>query len=258
MRPSATVFLVLFTLVVALSGCEGNAYQNAEFANTAEAWESFLEKYPANEYAPDIRVRIEGLRFSKTEKENTREAYTNYLALHPKGKHEAEALAAIDLLDYETAVRGASMASFTKYLKAHPEGAYVKRSEEAHAKISYLPKVTLGPATVSRTNMAADDEGKLNGWRLQADVTNTGDRRLRVVELHVDILNADGKVLKSDKWWAVAPDLTIRAASLSMRAPLEPGETRGFNWTYSDMDQEREAPTAKSFVARVTSLQFKD
>jgi outer membrane protein assembly factor BamD (BamD/ComL family) len=258
MRPAAPIFLALLTLVVALSGCEGNAYQNAEFANTAEAWESFLEKYPANEYAPDIRVRIEGLRFSKTTKEGSLEAYNNYLSLHPGGKHETEALAAIDLLDYETAVRGASLASFATYLKTHPEGAYVERSKQAHAKISYLPKLTLGPATTSRTNMARDPEGKLNGWQVQADVTNGGDRVLRVVELHVDILDAGSKVLKSDKWWAVAPDLTIQAAPPSMRAPLEPGETRVFTWTYSDMDQEREVPTSKSFAPRVTSLQFED
>lgn len=258
MRHAAPLFFALVTLVAALSGCETNAYQNAEFANTAEAWEGFLEKYPANEYAPDIRVQIEGLRFSKTQKQGSLEAYGNYLTHHPGGKHEAEALAAIDLLDYETAVRGASLASFENYLKTHPSGAYIERSEQAHAKISYLPKITLGPGTTSRTNMASDDEGKLNGWRLQADVTNNGDRILRVVELHVDILDVGGKVLKSDKWWAIAPDLTIQAAPPSMRAPLQPGETRGFSWTYSDMDLEREVPTAKSFVPRITALQFKN
>jgi outer membrane protein assembly factor BamD (BamD/ComL family) len=254
-----SLFVVALLLLLApLTGCERNAYQNAEFAGTAEAWESFLEKYPSNMSATDIRERIDGLRFSQAKKDGNIAGFKDYLTRHPSGKHEGEALAAIDLLDYEAAARESSLASFEGYLKAHPDGAYVERSNEAHAKLSYLPKVTLGRATTTRTNMADDPEGKLNGWSLDAEITNTGDRTLRVVELHVDIKDIDGKLLKSDKWWAVAPDLTIQAAPPSMRASLEPGGVRTFNWTYSDMDLEREVPTAKQFVARVTALQFKD
>jgi hypothetical protein len=106
--------------------------------------------------------------------------------------------------------------------------------------------------------MANDPEGKLNGWRLLAEVTNTGDRSLRVVELHVDIKDSGGKLLKSDKWWAVAPDLTIQAAPPAMRASLKPGEMRMFDWTYADMDLEREAKGATQYSARVTGVQFKD
>jgi hypothetical protein len=254
-----SLFVVALLLFLApLTGCEGNAYQAAEFANTAEAWESFLEKYPSNVSAPDIRQSIDSLRFGRAKKDGDIAGFKDYLTRHPSGEHQGQALAAIDLLDYEAAARESSLASFEGYLKAHPDGAYVERSNQAHAKISYLPKVTLGPGTTTRTNMARDPDGKLNGWSLDAEVTNTGDRTLRVVELHVDIKDIDGKLLKSDKWWAVAPDLTIQAASPSMRASLKPGGVRTFNWTYADMDLEREVPTAKQFVARVTSLQFKD
>jgi len=258
MRVKPSVLLALLTLLAGLLGCETNAYQNAEFANTAEAWESFLEKYPENEAAPDIRQRIDGLRFSRAKKDHRLEVYKSYLELQPGGKHRAEALAGIDLLDYEVAVRAASLPGFEAYLKIHPEGAYVERSEQAHAKIAYLPKITLGSPSVERTNMANDPKGELNGWRLLTDVTNTGDRTLRVLELHVDIKDIGGKLLKSDKWWAVAPDLTIQAAPPGMRAPLEPGGVRTFDWTYSDMDIKREVPSASQYVARVTAIQFKD
>jgi len=252
--PLALVFVSLLAL---LMGCEGNALKNAEFANTAEAWEGFLEKYPDYEGAVDIRERIDGLRFTKTRKDHTLEAYESYLALHPGGKHKAEALAAIDLLHYEASVREASLAGFEKYLKMHPEGAYVDRAKDLQAKLAYLPLVTLGPATIERTNMANDPKGPLNGWSLKTEVTNTGDRTLRVVELHVDIKGATGQILKSDKWWAVAPDLSIQAAAPSMRAPLQPGGVRTFEWTYADMDLKREAPDAREYVARVSAVQFK-
>jgi hypothetical protein len=258
MNSKPAVLLAFLTLLSLLPGCERNAMQNAEFANTAEAWEGFLEKYPAYEGAPDIRQRIDGLRFTRAKRDHNLEAYTGYLALHPGGSHKAEALASIDLLDYEAAAREASLPAFEGYLKAHPEGAYAERARQAHARITYLPLITLGPSTVERTNMANDPEGKLNGWRLLAEVTNTGDRTLRVVELHVDIKAPGGKLLKSDKWWAVAPDLTIQAAPPGMRASLKPGEARMFDWTYADMDLEREAKGASQYSARVTAVQFKD
>jgi hypothetical protein len=253
-----TARISILLIALFLCGCQGNALQNAEFANTAEVWESFLEKYPDYEGAPDIRKRIDGLRFTRTAKDNTVEAYKSYLELHPEGKHVSEALGAIDLLDYEVAVREASLAGFATYLKTHPDGAYVDRATGLQERLAYLPLVTLGAASIERINMAKDPKGPLNGWSLKSQVTNTGDRTLRVVELHVDVQDASGKVLKSHKWWAVAPDLSVQAAPPAMRAPLQAGGERTFEWTYADLDLKREAPDATQYIARVTGVQFKD
>ena len=252
----ARVLLLALPLLI-LFGCEGNALKQAEMANTPESWEGFLESYPDYAGADEVRRKVDVLRWKRAKKANSHESYSIYLTHHPEGNQKGAALAKLDLFEYEAAVRDGSIEAYKKYLSDHPEGAYIDRANTALSRLDYLPNLTLGPASIERTNMADDPKGDLNGWRLKTEVTNNGDKTLRVVELHVDLKNASGELLKSDRWWAVAPDLKIQAAPPSMRAPLEPGGVRTFEWTYADMDLKREAEGATQFIARVTDVQFK-
>src|SRR3984885_12979558 len=91
-------FLVLsLTFALALSGCsrQQSDWEKTRAANTTDAYELFLKKYPSGEFTPQARARVKELYeerdWQKARDTDTLEAYQSFLKQYPEGKWTEEA-----------------------------------------------------------------------------------------------------------------------------------------------------------------------
>ena len=246
--------LLVLAALLLLTACEGTALRDAELKDSPEAYESFLAEYPDSVEAQRLRDRVDELRFLRAKSDKTSEAMRSYLSLHPDGAHVDEARRLEDEISYHEAAAENVPDAYRVYLDSHPDGAFVEQARWQHDQLVYLPQLTVGEIVTQRINMARDPEGELNGWELVVDITNVGERRLRVVEVGIDYLNASGATLKTDRWWAVAPDLSGFPTPPAMKPSLRPGDSRTMTWTTAEAP---EGWVAGSFAVRPTKVEFK-
>lgn len=227
--------LTLIALALFLTACEGTAFLDAEKANTPEAYEAFLQEYPNYAQADEVRVKIEELRYEDAWGSRNAGKLRAFLERYPDTEHAAKIRKKEDELAWQEADGTKTGAGYKSYLDLHPEGVWVDKATRLHTKFAYVDSITVSTPVVEKVNMAADPEGPLNGWGLNCDLTNVGDKRLRTVEMRIDYLKADGSIAKSDKWWAVVQDLGPLPVHPVQRPIMEPGETRPFRWTTAEV-----------------------
>jgi hypothetical protein len=92
------MFLVLsLTVLLGVSGCsrQQSDWQKTRGANTAEAYEVFLKKYPSGEFTAQAQARLKELYeerdWQKARDADTLEAYQAFLKQYPEGKWTEEA-----------------------------------------------------------------------------------------------------------------------------------------------------------------------
>ena len=91
-------FLVLsLTAVLVLSGCsrQQSDWEKTRAANTADAYELFLKKYPSGEFSAQAKARVKELYeerdWQKARDADTLDAYQAFLKQYPEGKWTEEA-----------------------------------------------------------------------------------------------------------------------------------------------------------------------
>jgi len=91
-------FLVLsLTVALALSGCsrQQSDWEKTRTANTADAYELFLKKYPSGEFTGQAKAQLKGLYeerdWQKARDTDTLDAYQAFLKQYPEGKWTEEA-----------------------------------------------------------------------------------------------------------------------------------------------------------------------
>ena len=92
------VFLVLsITFALVLSGCsrQQSDWEKTRAANTTDAYELFLKKYPSGEFAAQAQARVKELYeerdWQKARDTDTLDAYQAFLKQYPEGKWTEEA-----------------------------------------------------------------------------------------------------------------------------------------------------------------------
>ena len=92
------VFLVLaLTAALAMAGCsrQQSDWQKTRTANTTDAYELFLKKYPTGEFTAQAQARVKELYeerdWQKARDTDTLEAYQAFLKQYPEGKWTEEA-----------------------------------------------------------------------------------------------------------------------------------------------------------------------
>ena len=245
--------LIPLFLMLLLTGCEGMALHDAELEDSPEAYEAFLAQYPASARADELRERIDKLRFLRAKTAKTSAAMREYMTLHPDGAQIDEARRLEDDLSYNEAAALHTAEAYQAYMDSHPDGARVEEARFAGGQLVYIPQIKIGAIEVEPINMANDPKGPLNGYGVKAEILNDGDRTLRVVEMAVDYLSAGGAAVKSDKWWAVAPDLGGFPTPPEMKPVLEPRGTRIFAWSTAE---KPDGYADGRFGLRVTRIEF--
>src|ERR1700733_6807748 len=104
------VFLVLsLTAALTLSGCsrQQSDWEKTRAANTTDAYELFLKKYPSGEFTAQAQARVKELYeerdWQKARDTDTLEAYQGFLKQYPEGKWTEEARIRVENFTLATA-----------------------------------------------------------------------------------------------------------------------------------------------------------
>ncbi len=91
------VLVVCCAMVIGLSGCsrQQSDWQKAREANTTDAYEQFLKRYPSGEFTAQAQARVKELYeehdWQKARDTDTAEAYQAFVKQYPEGKWTEEA-----------------------------------------------------------------------------------------------------------------------------------------------------------------------
>src|ERR1700681_2392374 len=97
MIKNKAVFGVCLTLLLGIGGCsrQQSDWEKTRAANTTDAYEQFLKKYPSGEFAAQAQARVKELYeerdWQKARDADTPEAYQAFLKQYPEGKWTEEA-----------------------------------------------------------------------------------------------------------------------------------------------------------------------
>jgi cell division protein FtsN len=111
------VLLVLsLTAVLALTACsrQQSDWEKTRAANTTDAYELFLKKYPSGEFTSQAQARVKELYeerdWQKARDTDTLEAYQGFLKQHPEGKWTEEARIRVENFTLASAPSGTTPA----------------------------------------------------------------------------------------------------------------------------------------------------
>ncbi len=225
----------------------GTSFSEVQKTDSIEAYEAWIAENPGSPQMTLAEIRVEELYLEKAREDQTLEAYDIYLGKYGDtgGRLAEKAREERETFLFGWAQEENTIGSWQTYLDEYPNGGGKegrKNRKESTARINvlgYHANLDIGPVEVEAVNLAEDPDGPLNGWLFIADVTNNGDEALSMLNMELQYLNAEGKVIESDRWPLVAPqapgNLPIEE---EWKVPVQPGETR----TYSYMDTAPQAP----------------
>ncbi len=146
-------FLVLsLTAALALSGCsrQQSDWEKTRAANTTDAYELFLKKYPSGEFTAQARARVKELYeerdWQKARDTDTLEAYQAFLKQYPEGKWTEEARIRVENFTLASA-------------PSTPVPAPTEKPAESPAPPP-KPAAAMKPAAVAKPATAAKSEGR--------------------------------------------------------------------------------------------------
>jgi len=97
MAMNKAVLTVCFALLLGISGCsrQQSDWEKTRAANTTDAYEQFLKKYPSGEFTAQAQARVKELYeehdWQKARDADTQEAYQAFIKQYPEGKWTEEA-----------------------------------------------------------------------------------------------------------------------------------------------------------------------
>jgi cell division protein FtsN len=130
-------------------GCsrQQSDWQKTREANTADAYQQFLKKYPSGEFTPQAQARIKELYeerdWQKARDADTPEAYQAFLKQYPEGKWTEEARIRVENFTLAQAPSGAPAAA------AGTDSAAAAGTEPATAAGSRAPATGAAPPAAS-------------------------------------------------------------------------------------------------------------
>jgi hypothetical protein len=132
---TAALFLVGLIVVSALLAIacadeDKKDWQEADKANTVEAFEQYVQRHPEGKYGPQARERMDDLHWQEAETADTVPALEQYLQRQPGGKYVAQAGERIEGLDWQEAETANTVAAYERYLDRHSDGRYVAQAGE--------------------------------------------------------------------------------------------------------------------------------
>ena len=180
------VFLVLsLTAALALSGCsrQQSDWEKTRAANTTDAYELFLKKYPSGEFTAQAQARVKELYeerdWKKARDTDTLDAYQAFLKQYPEGKWTEEARIRVENFTLAAAPSSAA-----------PAGAEAPPSEAATPPAASKPppakaapsKPAPAKAPASSTHASSKPQGsygiQLGAFKSGSDAANKRWARL--------------------------------------------------------------------------------
>jgi cell division protein FtsN len=174
-------FLVLsLTAALALSGCsrQQSDWEKTRTANTTDAYELFLKKYPSGEFTAQAKAQLKGLYeerdWQRARDTDTLDAYQAFLKQYPEGKWTEEARIRVENFTLASAPSNTTPAGIetaSPQTAPPPAAPILKPSKPAPAK---------APATSAHAAMKPQGSYgvQLGAFKSGADAANTRWARL--------------------------------------------------------------------------------
>ena len=108
------LLILSLSVLLSLGGCsrQQSDWEKTRTANTTDAYEQFLKKYPSGEFSKQAQVRVKELYeerdWQKARDTDTQEAYQAFLKQYPEGKWAEEARIRIENFNLAQAPAGAT------------------------------------------------------------------------------------------------------------------------------------------------------
>jgi cell division septation protein DedD len=183
------VFLVLsLTAVLALTACsrQQSDWEKTRAANTTDAYELFLKKYPSGEFTAQAQARVKELYeerdWQKARDTDTLEAYQGFLKQHPEGKWTEEARIRVENFTLASAPSGTTPAQAdTASSSQQTEPAPAMQAPKPAVPKAAAPKSVAKPApqpahAAGESHAAAKSQGsygiQLGAFKSGADAAN--------------------------------------------------------------------------------------
>src|SRR5271155_3259617 len=165
MAMNKAVLTVCFALLLGISGCsrQQSDWEKTRAANTTDAYEQFLKKYPSGEFTAQAQARVKELYeehdWQKARDADTQEAYQAFIKQYPEGKWTEEARIRVE--------------NFT--LASAPTAAPAAAAAPNPAANAVAPKVAAAPkavAATAATSKAGTYGIQLGAFKSGADAAN--------------------------------------------------------------------------------------
>jgi hypothetical protein len=131
----AQVSRAMLAALFLLTACGPSPWEQAQQANTVEAFETFVQANPQSEFAPIALTRIDELLWVEASTANSIETYERYLAKHPDGSHSAAAHLQIADLRWQAASAMNTVDGYADFVRSTADS---NRIEQARAAIKVL------------------------------------------------------------------------------------------------------------------------
>jgi cell division septation protein DedD len=169
-------------LLLALSACsrQQSDWEKTRTANTADAYELFLKKYPTGEFTAQAKARIKELYeehdWQKARDTDTQEAYQAFLKQYPEGKWAEEARIRVENFTLAQAPPNAAPAGSET---ANPPGGPAAGAAAAAAGAASAPppaaaaKPPAAPKSAAKPSVKEGSYGiQLGAFKSSADAAN--------------------------------------------------------------------------------------
>ncbi len=118
-----------------LTACGPSAWEQAQQANTVEAFEKFVQANPQSEFADIARTRIDEHLWADASRTDSLESYERYIARHPGGGHSRAAQDKIADLRWKTASSINTIDAYADFVRSTTDRG---RIEQARAAVKAL------------------------------------------------------------------------------------------------------------------------
>ena len=253
--------LVLALLGAAIVACSGEsaAYKEACAANTAEAYQGYLEQFPEGLSAADVKHRLDLVDYEAAEAAATPEAYQAYLEAHPDGRFADGARDEARKLSWAAAEEANSVDAMVAFKNEYGTGAMGITADKRLEALRYAAtSVKIEELVVERVNISGDRRAEPNGHVIRAKFTNSGERSAKVMKLRVVFKGEGGESVDRKTEFIATPShpMGIPIAE-RLKAPFAPGEERMFEYLIGDDTAKPNwKADAEHVTVEVTEIEF--
>jgi cell division septation protein DedD len=174
------VFLVLaLTAALAMAGCsrQQSDWEKTRTANTTDAYELFLKKYPSGEFTAQAQARVKELYeerdWQKARDTDTLEAYQAFLKQYPEGKWTEEARIRVENFTLAAAPSNTTPAGETPPQPTSPSQAGTAPKPAPAPKNAAAPKAPAASSARAAPPKSSGAYGiQLGAFKSGTDVAN--------------------------------------------------------------------------------------
>jgi len=249
-----TWMLMSFLFLPACGG-EFGAFEKAKTGNTSEGYREFLTQYPDGVNAETARGLLDSLDWDLAAQADTSVAYDEYMANHSDGEHLEEARGQASTLAWREAEDAGTREAIEAFLARGDEGSLRKTAEDRLALMDLLPtQLEIGETVLA-------EEGS-DAWTVSCPIRNIGDKAVQVARFRITWVGAND-TKRTKRLWFVAREpknangAKDRVDSKDLIAPLKPGKSRTFSFTFGKTEVvENWTPDADHTLLELVELEL--